>query len=58
MVEKKTIKQILKISCAVQGVNAVMDGFLWFKSGFHVPSIVVSILIVGYSVVILAYDRL
>lgn len=58
MVEKKTIKQLIKISCLVQGINAAIDGFLWFTSGFHVPSWTISTLIVGYSVVLLAYDKL
>ena len=58
MVEKKFIKRLIKISCAVQGVNALIDGVLWFTSGFHVPSLVVSILVAGYSVILLAYDRL
>ncbi|MGA2680949.1 MAG: hypothetical protein ABSF44_04020 [Candidatus Bathyarchaeia archaeon] len=58
MVEKKTIKRLIKISCAVQGVNALIDGFLWFTSGFHVPSLAISILILGYSVILLAYDKL
>jgi hypothetical protein len=58
MVERKTIKKLIKISCVVQAVNAIMDGFLWFTSGFHVPSWTISILVLGYSVVLLAYDRL
>ena len=58
MVEKKVIKRLIKISCAVQGVNALIDGFLWFNSGFHVPSLVISIIVVGYSVILLAYDKL
>jgi hypothetical protein len=58
MVERKTIKKLIKISCVVQVVNAIMDGFLWFTSGFHVPSWTISILVLGYSVVLLAYDRL
>lgn len=58
MVERKTIKRLIKISCIVQGVNAAMDGLLWFTIGFHVPSWTISTLIVGYSVVLLAYDKL
>ncbi len=58
MVEKKTIKRLIKISCLVQGVNALIDGVLWFTSGFQVPSLTISILVIGYSVTLLAYDRL
>ena len=58
MVERKTIRKLIKISCVVQGVNAAMDGIMWFTSGFHVPSWTISTLIVGYSVVLLAYDKL
>ena len=58
MVEKKFVKNLIKISCVVQGVNAAIDGILWFTTGFHVPSVVVSILVVGYSVILFAYDRL
>lgn len=58
MVEKKTIKQLIKISCIVQAVNAAIDGLLWFTSGFHVPSWTISTVVVGYSVVLLAYDKL
>jgi hypothetical protein len=38
MVDKKTIKRIIKFSCVVQTVNAIMDVFMWVTSGFHVPS--------------------
>jgi hypothetical protein len=58
MVEKKTIKQLIKISCAVQAVNALMDGYMWVTTGFHVPSWTISTLVIGYSVILLAYDRL
>jgi len=58
MVEKKTIKRLIKISCVVQAVNALMDVYMWVTSGFHVPSWTISTLIIGYSVILLAYDRL
>ena len=58
MVERKTIKKHIKLSCVVQVANAVMDGILWITTGFHVPSWTISTLIVGYSVILLAYDRL
>ena len=58
MVEKKTIKRLIKISCIVQAVNALIDGIMWFTSGFHVPSWTISTLIIGYSEILLAYDRL
>jgi hypothetical protein len=56
--EKKTIKQLIKISCIVQTVNALMDAFLWVTSGFQVPSWTISTIIVGYLVILLAYDKL
>lgn len=58
MVEKKTIRSLIKISCLVQTLNALMDLFLWAKTGFHVPSWTISALILGYSVILLAYDKL
>jgi hypothetical protein len=58
MVDKKTIKRIIKFSCVVQTVNAIMDVFMWVTSGFHVPSWTISTLVLGYSIIILAYDRL
>ncbi len=57
MVEKKTIKRLIKISCLVQGINAAIDLALWITTGFHVPSWTISALIVGYSVILLAYDK-
>jgi hypothetical protein len=56
--EKKTIKQLIKISCLVQAANAAMDVYMWLTRGFNVPSWTISALIVGYSVVLLAYDKL
>jgi hypothetical protein len=58
LVQRKTIKLLIKISCIVQAGNALMDAYLWVTSGFHVPSWTISALIVGYSVILLAYDRL
>ena len=58
MVEKKTIKRLINISCIVQGVNALMDGLLWVTSGFHVPSWTITALIAGYTAILIAYDRL
>ncbi|MEM3550184.1 MAG: hypothetical protein QW222_01325 [Candidatus Bathyarchaeia archaeon] len=58
MVEKKTIKQLIKLSCIVQAFNALMDVFMWVTSGFHVPSWTISTLVLGYSVILLAYDKL
>jgi len=58
MVERKTIKQLIKASCLVQAVNAAMDIFMWVTTGFHVPSWTISTLVIGYSVILLAYDEL
>ncbi|MEM2103664.1 MAG: hypothetical protein QW717_02085 [Candidatus Bathyarchaeia archaeon] len=58
MVEKKTIRRIIKVSCVVQAVNAFMDVFIWLTSGFHVPSWTISTLVLGYSIILLAYDKL
>jgi hypothetical protein len=54
MVEKETIKRIIKISCVAQAVSAAMDAFLWVTSGFHVPSWTISTIVLGYSVILLA----
>jgi hypothetical protein len=58
MVDKKIIKRLIKISCLVQAANAGMDVYMWVTRGFSVPSWTISALIVGYSVVLLAYDKL
>jgi hypothetical protein len=58
LVEKKTIKRLIKISCVVQVANAAMDAFLWVMTGFSVPSWTISGLVVGYSAVLLVYDKL
>jgi len=58
MVDKKRIKQLIKISCVIQSLNALMDAVLWYTSGFHVPSWTISALILGYSAIIIAYDKL
>ena len=58
LVDKKTIKKLIKISCVVQVANAAIDAFLWVTTGFSVPSWTISGLIVGYSAVLLAYDKL
>lgn len=57
MVDKKRIKQFIKISCIIQSLNALMDAILWFTLGFQVPSWTISTLVVGYSVILIAYDR-
>jgi hypothetical protein len=58
MVSKSSIKRLIKISCVVQVFNASVDYFLWFTAGFHAPSWVISTLVLFYSVILLAYDRL
>jgi hypothetical protein len=49
---------LIKISCVVQAGNAIMDAYMWITSGFHVPSWTISTIIVGYSAILLAYDKL
>lgn len=58
MVDRKRIKQLIKISCLIQSLNAAADAFLWFTIGFQVPSWTISTLVVGYSVILIAYDRI
>jgi hypothetical protein len=58
MISKNAIKRLIKISCIVQSVNAFADFLLWFTTGLHVPSWTISTLIVFYSIILLAYDRL
>jgi len=57
MVDKKRIRLLIKISCIVQSLNAAIDAFLWFTAGFQVPSWTISTLVIGYSVILIAYDR-
>jgi hypothetical protein len=52
------LKKLVKISCIVQLANAFMDYFLWVTVGYHVPSWTLATLVVGYSVLLLSYDRL
>lgn len=58
MISKNAIKRLIKISCIVQSLNALADCMLWFTTGFQVPSWTISTLILFYSVILLAYDRL
>jgi|YelNatPaOPRAMG01_1025707.scaffolds.fasta_scaffold579351_1 hypothetical protein len=58
MIDKKNIMRLIKISCIVQAVNALMDVFMWVTKDFHVPSWTISALILGYSIILLAYDKL
>ena len=58
MVSKNVIKRLIKISCIVQLFNASIDYFLWFTAGFHVPSWTISTIVLFYSIMFLAYDRL
>jgi hypothetical protein len=55
---KNLIKKIVKIACIVQLANAFMDYFLWVTVGYHVPSWAIATLVVGYSVLLLSYDRI
>jgi len=57
MVDKKRIRQLIKISCIIQSLNAAIDAVLWFTTGFQVPSWTISTLVIGYSVILIAYDR-
>jgi peptidoglycan biosynthesis protein MviN/MurJ (putative lipid II flippase) len=52
------LKKPVKISCIVQLANAFMDYFLWVTVGYHVPSWTLATLVVGYSALLLSYDRL
>jgi hypothetical protein len=54
MVDKKRIKQLIKISGIIQSLNALMDAILWFTADFQVPSWTISTLVLGYSVILIA----
>lgn len=58
MVSKSVITRLIKVSCVVQFANAFMDYVLWFNKGFNVPAWAISTIIVFYSIMLLAYDRL
>jgi hypothetical protein len=58
MFHKNAIKRLIKVSCVVQFLNALADYVLWFTTGFQVPSWTISTIILFYSIVLLAYDRL
>jgi hypothetical protein len=58
MFHKNTIKRLIKVSCVVQFLNAFVDYVLWFTTGFLVPSWTISTIIMFYSIILLAYDRL
>jgi hypothetical protein len=58
MIHKNGIRLLIKISCIVQFLNAFVDYLLWFTTGFHVPSWTISTLVLFYSIILLAYDRL
>lgn len=58
MVSKSFITRLIKVSCIIQFANAFMDYVLWFNTGFNVPSWTISTIIIFYSIILLAYDRL
>jgi hypothetical protein len=58
MISRNVVKRLIKISCIVQSINAFADFLLWFTTGFLVPSWTISTLILFYSIILLAYDRL
>ena len=58
MVSKNFITRLIKVSCIILFANAFMDYVLWFNTGFNVPSWTISTIIIFYSIILLAYDRL
>ena len=58
MVSKRGIRRFIKLSCIVQLINASIDYFLWFTTSFQVPSWTISTIVLFYSIMFLAYDRL
>lgn len=57
-ITKDSLRKIVKISCVVQLINALMDYILWVNAGYHVPAWAFATLTSGYSILLLAYDKL
>jgi len=57
MINKNTLRKLLKPFFAIQLFNAFMDFALWFTIGYHIPSWTIATLNVFYVTLIFALEK-